>query len=359
MHEVSLLSKASKLNTVTRDTVSADTEIGRTMRVGVGQIRDLDSDRLRYIKQLGVKDVSVVVSSFSGTDFPLSDSAPWSVEELVKFRNHFRDAGLRLVGFEIVPLEFYEKTIFDRTGKDQQLDRFKETIRNIGRADIPLVGYYWLPDGVWRTSENKSVRGGAKTTAFELDAVANAPPTHDREYTEAEFWENYEYFLKEVLPVAEDAGVKLMLHPNDPPAEKLGGIPMLFRSFETIKRAMDLVPSESHGLLFCLGTWASMGADLEKAIRHFGERDKLFFVHFRNVVGSVPSFHETFVDDSDGYFDSHRILSVLQEVGFDGVMTPDHVPYMVGEDDWSLGGYRGRGFTVGYLKGQLDVINAE
>lgn len=325
------------------------------MRVGLGQLRRLDDDQLRYIKQLGVDDISLVVSSFTETDLPLS-SDEWSFSELVRLRNYVEEAGLRLAGFEIVPLSFYEKALFDEEGKEQELERFKNTIRNVGRAGIPLMGYYWLPDGVWRTSENRRVRGGAKATAFDLREVEAAPPTHGRDFSESEFWENYEYFLSEVVPVAEEAGVKLMLHPNDPPAEKLGGIPMLFRNFETIKRAMELVPSDNHGLLFCLGTWSSMGADLEQALRYFGERDEIFFVHFRNVVGSMPSFHETFVDDPDGYYDPRRILTLLDDIGFDGVLTPDHVPYLVDETDWPLGGYRGRAYTVGYLKGLLNTL---
>ena len=326
------------------------------MRVGLGQLRRLDDRQLQFIRQLGVEDVSLVVSSFTDTDLPLSDDV-WSFRELVQLRNRVEDAGLRLAGFEIVPLSFYESALFDRPGKDADLEQFKETIRNVGAAGIPLVGYYWLPDGVWRTSVTKPVRGGAETTAFDLREAEGAPPTRGREFTEEEFWTNYEYVLREIVPVAEEADVKLMLHPNDPPAEELGGIPFLFRSFENVKRAMELVPSDNHGLLFCLGTWSSMGADLEEAIRYFGGRDELFFVHFRNVVGSMPSFYETFVDDPEGYFDPIEMLALLEEVGFDGVLTPDHVPYMVDEADWPKGGYRGRAYTVGYLKGLLDAAD--
>jgi len=148
--------------------------------------------------------------------------------------------------------------------------------------------------------------------------------THDREYTEAELWENYEYFLEELLPVAEDAGVRMCLHPNDPPVETLGGIPQLFRNFENFRRAMELVPSDNHGLEFCLGCWSEMGADLAMVIDFFGSRDELFYVHFRDVTGAVPSFHEAFVDE--GNYDTHEVMGRLREVGFDGMLIPDHVP---------------------------------
>jgi mannonate dehydratase len=249
--------------------------------------------------------------------------------------------------------------MFGREGKDRALDEISTLIENLGEADIPIMGYQWNPRGVvpMRTTPVE-VRGGAEATAFDLDEVDDPdalPEGIDREYTEKEFWDNYREFLETVVPVAEDAGVEMALHPVDPPTiESLGGIPRLFRNRENFDRAMELVPSDNHGLKLCLGCFSQMGEDAAEVIRHFGERDQIVFVHFRDVVGTVPKFHETFVDE--GNFDTVEAVRALYDVGFDGAVLPDHVPEMVDDTDWR---HRGRGFTVGYLRGVIDTVRNE
>ncbi len=158
-----------------------------------------------------------------------------------------------------------------------------------------------------------------------------------------------------MIPVAEAAGVDLALHPVDPPVlESLGGIPRLFRNVENFEKSMDLVPSDNHGLKLCLGCFSQMGEDVTDVIRRFGERDQIVFVHFRDVVGTVPEFHETFVDT--GNFDTGDAVRTLHDIGFDGAVIPDHVPKMEGDDDWR---HRARGFTVGYLRGVIDTVRSE
>jgi mannonate dehydratase len=281
---------------------------------------------------------------------PLKGDKEWSYENLIELREEVESAGLRLHAIENVPISFYEDIMLGRDGKEEQLEHIKNTVRNMGKAGIPIFGYHWSPTGVWRTGEH-SVRGGAQATAFDATAVSDEL-MYDREYSSEELWANYEFFLRELLPVAEEHDIKLALHPNDPPvSDSLGGIPMLFNDFESFKRAMDLVLSPNHGLEFCLGTWSQMGVDLEKVIRYFGDKDKIFYVHFRDVNGVVPEFHETWVDE--GNFDALEIIRLLDEVGFSGVMIPDHTPHMDGDTDWD---HRGRAYTVGYLKALLRCI---
>jgi mannonate dehydratase len=324
------------------------------LRVGVGQFKQPTEERLRYIKQLGVNDILLNMYQtplLEETSLPLSTDNEWSLGELVQLRNTVEDAGLRLNAIENIPISFYDHIMLGGERRDEQLSHVKTTIRNLGRAGIPILGYHWSPSGVWRTSTTRRIRGGAKATGFDAAELSELPPTHDHEYTEAEFWDNYEHFLEEILPVAEDAGVKLALHPNDPPIEQLGGIPFLFRSFDSFERAMEAVPSDNHGLELCLGTWAEMGADLVDVIEHFGADDKIFYVHFRNVTGTVPSFTETFVDEGD--YDEYEVLRALAGSGFSGMMIPDHVPDIEGDTEW---GHRGRAYTVGYLKGMLKSL---
>jgi mannonate dehydratase len=324
------------------------------MRIGLGQFMHPTEERLRFIKQLGVDDIllNMYRTPLIDTDYeelPLSGSEEWSFGELVQLRNRVEDAGLRLNAIENLPYEFYDEVMLGGDGRDEQLEHIKETIRNMGKAGIPILGYAWMPNGVQRTS-TRDVRAGAEGTHFDIDEVSD-DLTHGREYTEEEMWDNYEYFLEEVLPVAEEAGVTLALHPDDPPVESLGGIPRLFRSFENFERAMDLVPSDNHGLEFCLGCWSEMGESLDEVIRYFGERDELVYVHFRDVEGTVPKFTETFVDQ--GNYDEFEILRSLASVGFDGLIIPDHTPQMTDDTDW---GHRARGYTVGYLKGMLRCL---
>ena len=323
------------------------------MRVGVGQLRNPSRERLRFIEQLGVKDV---IFNFAGNavDAPLSGESSWDFQELVQLRNRVEDAGLRLAAIENIPLDFYDDVMLGRDGRDEQLEGVKETIRHLGRADIPMLGYNWMPNLVWSSSVTYPVRGGAEARAYDHDQMKDAPLSHDREYTEAEFWDYYEYFLEEVLPVAEEAGVKLCVHPDDPPVESLGGVPRLFRSFENYKRAMDLVDSPNHGVEFGLGVFSEMGEDVVEVIEYFGERDEIFYVHFRDVAGSVPRFNETFLDEESSNYDEWAVVEAFDDVGFDGVLIPDHVPTMETEDPWAAG----RGYTVGYIKGMLTALRS-
>ncbi|WP_242695397.1 mannonate dehydratase [Halomontanus rarus] len=326
------------------------------MRVGVGQFMQPTPERLRYIDQLGVEDILLNMYAtplLSDTEVPLTGDSEWDFQELVQLRNRVEDAGLRLNAIENLPISFYEDVMLGGPDRDEQLEHVKTTIRNMGRAGIPILGYHWSPSGVWRTSTSRRVRGGAEATGLDAAELEDAPLSHDREYTEEELWENYEYFLEAVLPVAEEAGVTLALHPNDPPLERVGGVPFLFRNFENFKRAMDLVESDNHGLEFCLGTWSEMGEDLFEVIEYFGERDELVYVHFRDVEGTLPSFTETFLDE--GNFDEYAILEALDDVGFSGLMIPDHVPRLEGDDDWKD---RGRAYTVGYIKGMLRGVRS-
>ena len=339
------------------------------VRVGV-RTRDLGEKRLRYLRQLGITDVFVNHADTEEEPDEFNDriasdtvavgpgTIP-SVAELEAARERVEDAGLRLSGIHSLPYSLYGDIMFGRGGKETALEEITTLVENLGKADIPIMGYQWNPRGVvpMRT-EPVEVRGGAEATAFDLAEIDDPHALAeglDREYTEEEFWENYREFLETVVPVAEEAGVEMALHPVDPPSiESLGGIPRLFRNRENFDRAMEMVPSDNHGLKLCLGCFSQMGEDAADVIHHFGERDEIVFVHFRDVVGTVPTFHETFVDE--GNFDTVGAVRALYDVGFDGAVLPDHVPEMVDDTDWR---HRGRGFTVGYLRGVIDTVATE
>ena len=356
------------------ETASADRESRdsdeRQMRVGF-RTREFSDSRLRFIKQLGVNDIFLDHSAveeepdefIDNTQAGRSDALTLggeyvpSVEELVQARTKIEDAGLQLTGIHSLPYSVYGDIKFGRDGQEEAVERIKTLIRNMGKAKIPILGYQWNPRGLvpMRTSKTRRIRGEAKATGFDLDDIEDPEVPFgesDGEYSEEEFWDNYEYFLEEVLPVAEEAGVQLALHPVDPPViEKMGGIPRLFRNFENFKRAMELVPSDNHGLKLCLGCFSQMGEDIPKVIRYFGERDEIVFVHLRDVEGTMPSFNETFLDE--GNYDELEVLEALRDVGFDGALLPDHVPRMEGDSQW---GHRANAFTAGYIRGMLKAV---
>ncbi|WP_129115322.1 mannonate dehydratase [Halegenticoccus tardaugens] len=354
---------------MTRSTATVETTTDATVRVGV-RTRALSKPRLQYIRQLGATDIFVdhadtdeEPDEFNDRDSTATlsigrDTIP-TVADLDAARERVENAGLSLTGIQSLPYSLYGDIMFGREGADDALDQITTLVRNLGEADIPILGYQWNPRGVvpMRTAPVE-LRGGAVGTAFdldELDGPDDLAPGLDRAYTEDEFWEHYRTFLERVLPIAEEAGVNLALHPVDPPVLKsLGGIPRLFRNVENFERAMDLVSSDNHGLKLCLGCFSQMGEDVHEVLRRFGERDQIIFIHFRDVEGTVPRFNETFVDQ--GNFDTSETVRTLYEIGFDGVVIPDHVPKMVGDDDWR---HRARGFTVGYLRGVIDTVRSE
>ena len=324
------------------------------MRVGWGTYRPLEDDHLRLVSQLGVDDLLIMPWPFEDEVGAIPRADRWTEDQLRARRDAVEDAGLRLTAIEMMPRPLYEILLADAAKRERLTDALRDTIANMGRVGIPILGYSGLPpSGVGRTDREYATRGGARTTAFDADELDDEPLMADPP-TEAELWTRYEAFLDAVLPVAESAGVTLAAHPSDPPVEELGGVPLLFRSRETFDRAMSLVPSDNHGLKFCVGCWSEMGEDVPAVIDHFG--DDIVYVHFRDVAGTLPRFHETFLDDPDSNFSAYDVMAALADAGFSGPMTPDHVPQVEGEDRAKLGGPRGHAFTVGYLKGLLEGV---
>jgi len=316
------------------------------MRVAVGQVNELTDELLAFAGQMGVGGVQLNTPRLPGT-------ARWEVADLVALRQRAEDAGLRLEALENTPVGFYHQAMLGLPGRDEQIEHYQATIRNMGQAGIPILGYHWMPNGVWRTSSSAPGRGGALCTAFDLVLAEDAPLSHGRVYTHDEMWANYAYFMRAVVPVAEEAGVTLALHPDDPPVASLGGVARLFGSFDGFRRGLEIVPSPNSALDFCMGCWSEMGPGVLEALRYFGPQDKLAYVHFRDVQGTVPRFQECFL--GEGNVDVVAAMRVLKEVGFHGFLLDDHVPAMVNDTPW---GHRGRALATGYIMGLLEAVRA-
>lgn len=330
------------------------------IRIGFGSFSQPTDERLRFIKQVGVDDIllNFYRSSLIDTahaEQPLHGDGEWSFQELVSLRNRIEDYGLRLNAIENMPRDFYRDIMLGKPNRDRQIEKMQRSLENIARAGIPVFGYDWDPTDVLRSSVTYKLRGGAEAMAINLKDYQHAPLLLDRVYSESEMWEYYHYFLEHIIPVVDSVGLKIALHPTDPPVPQIGGVPRLFRSREAFDKAFSLVPSENHGCEFCLGNWAAMGEDIPDVIDHYGIQHKIFYVHFQTISNALPGndkLNEVFVD-MPGYYDPIDVMQKLKDVGFNGLIIPGHVPRIIGDGQWCE---RSRAMTAGYLKGILRTI---
>jgi mannonate dehydratase len=271
----------------------------------------------------------------------------------------FERAGLKLYTLGNLSVHNQDAIVLGLENRDEKIEEYKRHIRNLGKAGIPYTTYAHMADSVWRTGA-ATVRGEAKSTAFDWEKAKQGKrhpravkyAWHGRLFSEDEIWKNYEYFMNAIVHVAEEAGVRIGLHPDDPPVPELGGVPRcILSNFDGYKRALEIADSPNVGVCLCVGCWLeggkNMGKDVVEAIRYFGERQKIFKVHLRNVETPLPYFKETFLDD--GYMNMYSIVKELHEVQFDGIVIADHVPLMINNP------YVGTAFSIGYIKALIEV----
>jgi mannonate dehydratase len=298
--------------------------------------------------QLGVIDaVTVLPQAEQGR-------LTWDFLSFVRMKQRFADAGLNVAVVESAPP--MNRVRLGLPGRDEEIEHISEMLTNMGAVGIPIWCYNFMGGFGWlRTSTTTRARGGALVLSYDHTLMEHAPLTEFGVVSEEQLWENYVYFLERILPVAEKAGVRLALHPDDPPLSPIRGIARIFRSVEAFQRALDLSASNYHGITFCQGSFATMGVDIPATIRYFGERKKIYFVHFRDVEGTPERFRETFHDN--GPTNMLEAMRCYREIGFDGVMRPDHVPTLEGDPN-EPPGYttRGRLYATGYMRGLLEAV---
>ncbi len=335
------------------------------MRVVAGQFRELTQADLAFARQIGCAGVTVnkpdldspawvafLNKEFRAAAGPRPMTRRWSALELAQMRVAVEAHGLTLDCIEGVPANLLDKAMLGLLGAEEQIEDFKATIRAIGQAGIPVLGYNWIPDGVWRTAKAAHGRGGALVTGYDHEvgrriATGNLPPRD-----EAQMWANWERFITAVLPVAEEAGVRLSLHPDDPPVPVLDGVARIFRNEAAFARAMSFADSPMHGIAFCTGTFAEAGAEaMMRALRRFGRAGRIHYLHLRSVSGELPRFTEAFLDE--GTVNPVTVLRELLESGFDGFVIDDHVPHIVDDTVW---GHRSRAYATGYIAGILRAL---
>jgi mannonate dehydratase len=311
----------------------------------------------RMLKQIGVDHaVGVLPRRFTDWREARSD-LPWDYAPLAIYREMVEAEGLTLAAIEDNPP--MDAIRLGRPGREEEIEHVCTLLRNMGRLGIPAWCYNWMPVLSWiRTHFARRGRSGAIVTGYEHTLLADAPPALPDPVEEQPLWENLRYFLERVVPVAEDAGVRIAMHPDDPPLSPIRGVARIMRSAEAFQRLVELVPSEANGITLCQGNFTLITDDLPSLIRQFGEQGKIFFVHFRDVRGDPSSFVETFLDE--GKTDMLACMRAYRDVRFDGVMRSDHVPTLEG-DSAAVPGYStlGRLHAVGYMAGLREAVLAE
>ncbi len=264
--------------------------------------------------------------------------------------NRFINFGITPVIIEPMPNALHDHIKAGDKKRDECIEKVIKMFPIMESLNINTICFNWMAHVGWcRTSSTFLERGGAMVTEFNIKDFKGT----GAKITKEELWQNYEYFLKAVIPHAEKHGIKLALHPDDPPVERLGDVERIMISKNNLKRAIyDIVPSKNLGLTMCQANFFIMGENLENIVKEF--KEKIFFVHFRNTKGIPTHFRETFHDNGD--IDMAKMMKIYVENGINVPIRVDHVPTMAGESSQFVGyNAMGRLFAIGYLKGILDA----
>ncbi len=307
--------------------------------------RQAGTDLWPKMRQAGI---TRAVGTFAAAGDPRHDAdQPWDYLPLLKLKQWYIDYGFQLDVIEDrPPLNLAKRGL---PGRDEEIDQVITLLENMGTLGIPVWCYEWMADFKWlRTSTSVPSRGGSTVSGYDHALMASAPPTEHGGLSEEQLWESLAYFFDRVLPVAERAGVIMAMHPDDPPISPIRGVGRIMSSLEGFDRLLAMSDSPSNAITLCQGNFALMTDDLPATIHHFG--DRVAFVHMRDVRGTRESFVETWHDD--GPTDLAACVEAYRDIGFEGVMRPDHVPTLIGEEDQEAGyATLGRLFAVGYLRG--------
>jgi mannonate dehydratase len=335
------------------------------MKLGLGLYTHiLNRDNLLFAKQAGATHI-VAHTPFSDSRKPGDYNAIWTYEELIGLRKMINDEGLELEAIENFLPVFWSDILLDGPRKQEQMENIKILIRNVGKAGIPIFGYNFSLAGVWGRVNGLWARGEAETVAFlnpeqppiPLGTVWNtvvdpsAPAGVLAPVSQKELWERFAYFLSQIIPVAEEAGVVMAMHPDDPPLPELRGTARLVYQPHMYQKVFDLVPSRMNQAEFCLGTLQEMTeCDLYETVENYAAQNKVAYVHFRNVRGKVPNYYEVFIDEGDT--DMIRVLRILQKNNYQGVLIPDHTPSMKCAAPW----HAGMAYALGFMRAAMKMI---
>jgi len=305
---------------------------------------------MRRIKQLGINDVLMG-----------GPRIPWDESRIRSIMDDLKAGGLSLGSMMIGG---FPNTLYGRPGRDEEIENVSKSIRAAGRAGLPVIEYNFYAHRIVEGYYQETGRGGAGLTAFDNDHVKNLPPLPaEGAHSLDEMWNNVTYFLKAVIPVARESGVRMALHPNDPPAPLSRGSGQIMGTVEGWKRLIDIVPSPSNGITFDCGVTREMGEDPVEVCRYFGSRDCINHVHYRNVRVRTPYVRYTEVFIDEGQVDMFAVMKELVRQKYPRLVYPEHPraldydreqagfkPYYPGG-----GGYAGFAYNVGYARAMLQA----
>jgi len=350
------------------------------MKLGLGLYDNmLTADNFRFAKQAGASHiVAHIPSLLSKANAPAGcwgvtdPTLPyWTYADLRDLRAAANAEGIDIAALENFAPVHWHDVLLDGPRKQEQLENIKISIRNLGKAGIPVMGYNFSLAGVWGRVRGPFGRGGAESIGYLAEQAPpqapipngmvwntvydkDAPPGHMAPVSEEQLWQRIGDFLTAIVPVAEEAGVRLAAHPDDPPLPTLRQTPRLVYTPDRYQRLLDIVPSYYNALEFCQGTIAEMAeGDVYEAIDTYSAQGKIAYVHFRNVVGKVPNYTESFVDDGD--VDMIRSLRIYHKNGYDGVIIPDHTPSL----NCAAGWHAGMAYALGWMKAVITMLDQE
>ena len=329
---------------------------GKKAALKLGTQHGDSDDILRVMAAFGVNHICALPPE--GND--------WSVDALSRKRKHIESYGLKADALRLIHPNYISRseTEYIMLGKDperqREIDAIAGKIRNAARAGFPMLTYNLTMLGVVRTSSTRG-RGGATYASFNYQQVNDRDElTRAGKVSAEQSWERIAYFIERVMPVAEEFKVRLACHPEDPAMPEPQGFRGVHRVLSTVdglKRFVELSRRPCHGLNFCQGTVAESlknpREEIYEAIRYFGSRGKIFNVHFRNIKGGFLNFQETFPDDGD--VDFIRAIRVYKQIGYDGMLMPDHVPKIDGDTD----ARQAFAYCFGYLQALIQMVNEE
>lgn len=358
------------------------------MKIGLGLYREqLTPENLRFARHAGATHIVAHLTNYFRGASPVlsggdnsrgwgdcSDDKLWTREEMKDLVALVRAHGLELAGIENFSPKFWSDILLDGPEKAAQIEGLKRVVRDAGAAGIPCIGYNFSIAGVWGWTRGPFARGGAMSVGFDADAIDPDMPMPDgvvwnmryrpeREgaapvkVTNDELWARLGDFLRALVPVAEEAGVVLAAHPDDPPADSLRGTARLVNEPAKYDRLLGIVDSPSNAVELCLGTVQEMRTgDVYECVRKYARRRRIGYIHFRNVRGKVPRYHEVFIDEGD--IDMAQIVRILRDEKYEGVLIPDHTPEMECPAPW----HAGKAFALGYMRalvGNADALGPQ
>lgn len=347
------------------------------MKLGLGLYRRmLTADNFKFARQAGCTHiVAHLVDYFrenrihgtgEGTTWGVADGRLWTSEELINLKRAINDHGLELAAVENFDPSHWHDILLDGPRRAEQIENVKTIIRRMGQTGIGVMGYNFSIAGVWGHVEGPYARGGAVSVGFlgtdgppetpiPLGHVWNmiydpkAPQGTIGTVSPEQLWTRLADFLAEIIPVAEEAGVRMALHPDDPPMPTIRDTARLVYQPTLYDRVLDLAPSPANKIEFCVGSIAEMAeGDVYDIVDTYSRRGAIAYVHLRNVRGKVPSYREVFIDEGD--VDVLRVLSILHRNAYDGVIIPDHTPQMTCDAPWHAGMAHALGFIAAGIR---------